>query len=132
VRSIERLITLCAVSKLCVVWSTRRSTALCVEPVWPFGQSTGRSIGPVVAEQLLCVVDRATDRYLPFFSCTILCMASRPTLCLWLCLIFYLVPLNSNLCVVFFDELKNSTNKILYSLPTILHLGEDFSNLSRP
>ena len=28
-------------------------------------------------------------------------------------------------------ELKNSTIKILHSLPTILHLGENFSNLSQ-
>jgi len=40
-------------------------------------------------------------------------------------------PLNSDLCTLISNELKNSTIKILYSLPTIIHLGEDFSNLSR-
>jgi len=32
---------------------------------------------------------------------------------------------------IYSDELKNSINKILHTFPTVLYLGEDFSNMSR-
>ena len=74
---------------------------------------------------------RNVDRYTLNLRVHALCMASRPAHCLRLHLTFYLAPLNSDLCAIFSDELKSSTNNILHSLPIILHLGENFSNLRR-
>jgi len=70
------------------------------------------------------------DRYSLNLQVHVLRMAGRLAHCLRLRLGFYLAPLNSDLYAIFSDELKNSTNKILHSLPTIIPLGEDFSNLS--
>ena len=107
-------------------------------------------------ETVLCAIDRAADRALcrsslPTLtdrpgllllnnsserstgrSITIL-ISSCACFCAWclrLRLIFYFAPLNFDLCAILFNKLNNSTNKILHFLLTILHLGEDFSNLS--
>jgi len=57
--------------------------------------------------------------------------AGQPALCIHLRPVFCLTPLNSDLYAIFSNELNTSTNKILHSLLTILHFGEDFLNLSR-
>ena len=82
-----------------------------------------------------CCFDWVVDRYTSFLLVHVLCMVSRPTgrpaHCLRLRLVFYHTPLNFNFCAIFSDELKNTINKIVHSLPIILHLSDDFSNLRR-
>ena len=116
------------VSKLHFVRSIGSSTALCTRPVWPSGQSIGLLIGPVIVEHLLRAIDWAIDRYPPFISCTLLCIAGRLALCLQLRPVFYLTPLTPDLCAIFSYELKNSTNKILCSPPK--HISFSFYGVS--
>ena len=80
------------------------------ELVWSFGRSTRQSTGPAIAEQFLRAVARAVGHYSPFFLVHAIVHGQSPSrslaYCLRLCLVFYLTPLNSDLCTIFLDEFK--------------------------